>query len=91
MKKLLIIFSVLISYIAFSQNFYETKWKKVAESYSEGLYKSSLPIILEIQNQAIKDRNDAQLIGSLKAEFAITKDTKDDVKNDLSSVFFAKI
>ncbi|MCI3938622.1 MG2 domain-containing protein [Chryseobacterium aahli] len=91
MKKLLIIFSVLISYTAFSQSFYETKWKKVAESYSEGFYKSSLPIILEIQKQAIKDGNDAQLIRSLKAEFAITKDTKDDVKNDLSSVFFAKI
>ncbi|KFC20054.1 MG2 domain-containing protein [Chryseobacterium sp. FH1] len=91
MKKLSLLFSLLCSIIAFSQNFYETKWRKVAESYSEGLYKSSLPLIIEIQNQAIKDRDDAQLIRSLKAEFAITKDTKDDAKNDLSSVFFAKI
>ena len=91
MKKLSLLFSLLFSILAFSQNFYETKWNKVAESYSEGLYKSTLPLIIEIQNQAIKDGNDAQLIRSLKAEFAITKDTKDDVKNDLSSVFFAKI
>lgn len=77
--------------MAFSQNFYETKWKAVAENYQQGLYKSNLPIILEIQKQATKDGNTVELIRSLKAEFVIINQTQNDDKNDITSQFFDKI
>ncbi|MFC3158293.1 MG2 domain-containing protein [Chryseobacterium arachidis] len=75
----------------YAQNYYEDQWKKIAEGYSNGDFKSSLPIILDIQNTAIREKNASQLIRSLKAEFAIYKETKDDPKNDYASAFFTKI
>ncbi|WP_027388127.1 alpha-2-macroglobulin family protein [Chryseobacterium gregarium] len=75
----------------FAQKYYDEQWKEVAEGYKNGMFKSSFPIILEIQKKAIRDKNALQLIRSLKAEFAIYKDTQDDPKNDYASVFFSKI
>ena len=50
-----------------------------------------MPIILDIQNQAMKENNALQLIRSLKAEFSIVNQTSDDDKNDSASQFFAKL
>ncbi len=84
---------LLISFISplFGQKYYDDQWKKVAENYKTGKYKSNLPIILEIQKQAMKDDNANQLIRSLKAEFSIVNQTRDDGNNDSSSQFFKKL
>jgi hypothetical protein len=73
-----------------AQNYYDTM-EKIAENYSKGTYKSNLPLILEIQNRAIKEDNAIQLIKSLKAEFSIANLTNDDTKNDAASQFFKKL
>lgn len=74
-----------------AQKFYEEQWKKIAESYKDGTFKSNLPLILEIQNKAVEENNTTEMIRSLKAEFAVYKATHDDPKNDYASVFFSKI
>lgn len=75
----------------FGQKYYDQQWKKVAENYQKGGYKTNLPIILEIQNRAMKEDNAMQLIRSLKAEFSIVNTTEDDTKNDASTKFFKKL
>jgi len=86
------VFLLMLFFINFSaQNYYDSQWKKVEENYKKGTYKSNLPIILDIQNQAMKDNNAIQTIKSLKAEFSILKQTHDDTQNDENSKFFAKL
>ena len=75
----------------FGQKYYDDQWKKVEENYKTGKYKSNLPLILEIQKQAMKDENMNQLIRSLKAEFSISNQTYDDGDNDATSRFFKKL
>lgn len=90
--KSLLVFLLIFATMNFSaQNYYDQQWKKIEDNYKKGTYKSNLPIILEIQNQALKDNNEIQIIKSLKAEFSITKQTYDDTKNDQNSKFFAKL
>ncbi|WP_089771036.1 alpha-2-macroglobulin family protein [Epilithonimonas hominis] len=90
--KYLLIFLLIFATMNFSaQNYYDQQWKKIEDNYKKGTYKSNLPIILEIQNQALKDNNAIQIIKSLKAEFSITKQTYDDTKNDENSKFFSKL
>lgn len=74
-----------------AQTYYDSQWKKIADNYSKGTYKSNLPIILEIQNRAIREDNSIQLIKSLKAEFSVVHLTHDDTKNDVTSNFFKKL
>ncbi|WP_265429353.1 alpha-2-macroglobulin family protein [Chryseobacterium sp. YIM B08800] len=76
---------------AFAQKYYDTQWKKIQVNYEKGAYKSNLPVVLEIQKQAMKENNALQLIRSLKAEFSIVNRTNDDEKNDAASKFFAKL
>ena len=89
------IFTILLFFLSvtsiFAQKYYDDQWKKVAENYKSGQFKSNLPLILEIQNQAMKEDNSIQLIRSLKAEFSIINQTYDDTKNDASSKFFTKL
>ncbi len=89
------IFAILLLVASFTEVFgqksYDNQWKKITENYKSGKYKSNLPLILEIQNQAMKEDNSIQLIRSLKAEFSITNQTDDDTKNDSSSKFFSKL
>ena len=95
MKKFTTLFTLFLLFIAvtpiFGQKYYDDQWKKVAENYKQGLYKSNLPIILEIQKTAMKEDNAIQLIRSLKAEFSIVNQTRDDNQNDSSSQFFKKL
>ena len=95
MKNLTKIFSffLLMMFFAplFGQKYYDDQWKKVSDNYKTGKYKSNLPIILEIQKQAMKDENINQLIRSLKAEFSISNQTYDDGDNDATSRFFKKL
>lgn len=92
LRKSLLVFLLIFATMNFSaQNYYDQQWKKIEDNYKKGTYKSNLPIILEIQNQALKDNNAIQIIKSLKAEFSITKQTYDDTKNDENSKFFAKL
>lgn len=76
---------------AFAQNNYDAQWKKIEENSRKGVYKSNLPVVLEIQKQAMKENNAVQLIRSLKAEFSLINQTTDDEKNDVVSKFFAKL
>ncbi|UJF30042.1 MG2 domain-containing protein [Kaistella sp. 97-N-M2] len=89
------IFAILFLFFActtiFAQKYYDEQWKKVAENYKTGKFKSNLPLILEIQNHAMKEDNAVQLIRSLKAEFSIVNRTQDDTKNDAGSKFFKKL
>ena len=86
------VFLLMLFFINFSaQNYYDSQWKKIEENYKKGTYKSNLPIILDIQNQAMKDNNAIQIIKSLKAEFSILKQTNDDTQNDENSKFFSKL
>ncbi|WP_106915388.1 alpha-2-macroglobulin family protein [Chryseobacterium aurantiacum] len=75
----------------FAQKYYDDQWKKIAENSQKGAYKSNLPIILELENKAMKENNTIQLIRSLKAEFSIVQQTVDDEKNDSVSKFFSKL
>ncbi|WP_373708904.1 alpha-2-macroglobulin [Kaistella sp.] len=91
-NKIFTILLLLISFtVVFGQKTYDDQWKKVAENYKSGKYKSNLPLILDIQNQAMKEDNSIQLIRSLKAEFSIINQTYDDTKNDSFSRFFTKL
>ena len=95
MKNLTKIFTLFILICFLSpmkaQKFYDDQWKKIAKNYESGQYKSNLPMILEIQNRAIKEDNTLQLIKSLKSEFSIVNLTEDDTKNDVASQFFKKL
>lgn len=95
MKNFTKVFSVFLLLFLFmgvsAQSYYDQQWKKVEENYKQGLYKSNLPIILQIQDKAMKDNNGIQLIKSLKAEFSIINQTRDDEKNDAASQFFSKL
>lgn len=90
-KALFLIVFLLCFQSVSAQNFYEQQWKTITENYQKGQYKSNLPIILKIQNQAIKDNNSMELIRSLKAEFSIVNQTSDDTRNDSASQFFKKL
>jgi len=91
-NKIFTILLLLISFtVVFGQKTYDDQWKKVAENYKSGKYKSNLPLILDIQNQAMKEDNSIQLIRSLKAEFSIINQTYDDTENDSFSQFFTKL
>ncbi len=76
---------------AYTQKYYDEQWKKIADNSKKGLQKSNLPIILQIQKQAMKDNNVTQLILSLRNEFSVVYLTQDDEKNDLTSRFFRKL
>ncbi|MDP9961810.1 alpha-2-macroglobulin family protein [Chryseobacterium lathyri] len=95
MKRFSKIFMLLLLMLSFSavsaQKYYDDQWKKVIENSAKGAYKSNLPIILDIQNHAMKENNTIQLIRSLKAEFSIVNQTVDDDKNDSASKFFKKL
>lgn len=95
MKRFSKIFMLLLLLLSFSMVFgqksYDDQWKKIIENTKKGAYKSNLPIILDIQNQAMKENNTLQLIRSLKAEFSIVNQTVDDDQNDAASKFFTKL
>ncbi|MCE4067121.1 MG2 domain-containing protein [Chryseobacterium gleum] len=95
MKRFSKIFLLLLVMLSFSmvsaQKYYDTQWKKIAENITKGAYKSNLPIILDIQKQAMKENNAFELIRSLKAEFSIVNQTVDDDQNDAASQFFKKL
>lgn len=85
-------FLLLISFKSvFGQKYYEDQWKKLENNTKQGLFKSNLPVILEIQKTAMKESNSTQLIRSLKAEFSILNTTHDDEQNDEASQFFKKV
>jgi uncharacterized protein YfaS (alpha-2-macroglobulin family) len=75
----------------FAQKYYDDQWKKIAENSQKGAYKSNLPIVLDLENKAMKENNTIQLIRSLKTEFSIVNQTVDDDQNDAVSKFFKKL
>ncbi|SIQ52258.1 MG2 domain-containing protein [Chryseobacterium sp. RU37D] len=95
MKRFSNVFVLLLLFLNFSevfaQKYYDEQWKKVAENSQKGTFKSNLPIILDIQKQAMKENNTLQLIQSLKAEFSIVNQTRDDDQNNSVSKFFNKL
>lgn len=92
LTKILFLFTLICFFSQMkAQNYYDTQWKKIADNYSKGTYKSNLPLILDLQNRAIKEENAIQLIKSLKAEFSIVNLTHDDSQNDAASQFFKKL
>lgn len=95
MKRFYKIFVLLLLLLNFSallaQKYYDEQWKRVSANYQKGTYKSNLPIISDIQKQAMKDNNIVQLIQSLKAEFSIINQTGEDDRNDSVSRLFKKL
>lgn len=95
MKKLSVAFALfsLVTTSTFmkSQNYYQQQWKTIESNQSKGLLKSNLPIIENIINQSIKDKNVVELINALKAKFNITNRTTNDTKNDNYSRFLSEI
>jgi uncharacterized protein YfaS (alpha-2-macroglobulin family) len=90
--KIFVLLLLLLNFsVVFAQKYYDEQWKKVAANSQKGTFKSNLPIILDIQKQAMKDNNILQLIQSLKAEFSIVNQTGDDDKNNSVSQFFKKL
>lgn len=91
-SKIFMLLLLLLNFsVVFAQKYYDEQWKKVAANSQKGAYKSNLPIISEIQKQAMKDYNIVQLIQSLKAEFIIINRIQDDEKNNTASQFFKKL
>jgi len=91
-SKVFLLLLLLLNFsVAFAQKYYDEQWKKVTANSQKGIYKSSLPIILDIQKQAMKENNIVQLIQSLKGEFGIVNRTIDDEKNDSVSKLFKKL
>ncbi|MBK1897172.1 alpha-2-macroglobulin family protein [Chryseobacterium paridis] len=95
MKRFSKVFMLLLLMLNFSavfaQKYYDDQWKKIADNSQKGAYKSNLPIVLDIQKQAMKENNTLQLIRSLKAEFSIVNQTTDDDQNNSASKFFTKL
>ena len=95
MKKLFkvcIFFVFLTGFSSVSaQNYYEQQWKKIETNSKSGTVKSNLPLIQEIEKQAMKDNNAVELIKALKSEFAILNSTQNDDQNNTVSQFFAKL
>jgi len=92
LNKIFSIFLLLFLSVSFSaQNYYDVQWKKIEQNATDGQFKSNLPIILEIQNQAMKENNLVEIVKSLRAEFAIVSQTQDDTQNNATSEFFAKL
>nr|WP_316929363.1 hypothetical protein [Chryseobacterium daeguense] len=91
-SKIFVLLLLLLNFsVVFAQKYYDEQWKKVADNFQKGTYKSNIPIILDIQKQAMKENNTLQLIQALKSEFSIINMTRDDEKNDTVSQFFSKI
>lgn len=95
MKRFFKVFMLLLLMLNFSavfaQKYYDDQWKKITDNSQKGAYKSNLPIVLDIQKQAMKENNTLQLIRSLKAEFSIVNQTTDDDQNNSASKFFTKL
>ncbi|MBQ0152805.1 MAG: hypothetical protein KBS61_07930 [Chryseobacterium sp.] len=87
---LLLVFTLSFSRV-YTQNYYDVQWKKLRENRQNGSYKSTLPLIIEIQNRAMKENNVIEIIRTLKAEYSILYQTQDDEKNNATSQFFAKL
>ncbi|MGE4513164.1 MAG: alpha-2-macroglobulin [Chryseobacterium sp.] len=90
-KSFMFFLLLLGSTMHYAQKYYDEQWKKIEENSTKGTFKSNLPLILDIQNHAMKDNNTLQLIRSLKAEFAIVNQTRDDEQNNAASKFFSKL
>lgn len=88
----LVIFLFITSFSAIkAQNYYDLQWKKIEEASKKGQVKSNLPLILELQNHAMKDQNLPEIIKSLKEEMSILQASEDDAQNNEISTFYAKL
>lgn len=74
-----------------SQSYYELKWKTVESNKKQGLFKSNLPLLKDIEKKAIEQNKASELIRSLKEQFAILNLTSDDENNRIASEFFASL
>ncbi|WP_415327805.1 alpha-2-macroglobulin family protein [Chryseobacterium sp. MMS23-Vi53] len=91
-SKIFVLLLFLLNFsVIFAQKYYDEQWRKIAANSQKGTYKSNLPIVLNIQNQAMKENNTLELIRSLKAEFSIMNMISDDDQNDHASKFFNKL
>ncbi|MDL1913447.1 MAG: hypothetical protein FDW93_02845 [Bergeyella sp.] len=89
MKNIIFLLVFVLCASVYSQNFYSKKWKVIESNIAAGAYKSQLPLLKEIQMMAQKEKNVAQLLKSLRAEFEILQRTQDAPSNDLASRFFS--
>lgn len=91
-SKIFVILLVFLNYSgALAQKYYDEQWKKVTANAKKGIVKSNLPLVLEIQKQAMKDQNVIQLIQSLKEEFRILNTIDNDRNNNAVSSLFEKL
>ncbi|MHA6697449.1 alpha-2-macroglobulin family protein [Chryseobacterium sp. A321] len=74
-----------------SQSYYEMNWKTVENNKKQGLFKSNLPLLKDIEAKAIQENKTDELIRSLKEQFAILNLTSDDENNRIASEFFSSL
>ncbi|MHA6727282.1 alpha-2-macroglobulin family protein [Chryseobacterium sp. A301] len=74
-----------------SQSYYELNWKTVENNKKQGLFKSNLPLLKDIEAKAIEENKAVELIRSLKEQFAILNLTSDDENNRIASEFFSSL
>ncbi len=91
MKKILLFSMLLFSIWSFAQDYYSQQWAKIEQGVKQGNYKSNLPILKEIKNQAMKDKKTVELVKALKGELSVAQMTEDDTKNDIVSQFYGKL
>lgn len=94
MKRTRTLFTLLITLIfmnAPGQNYYQQQWQVIRSNAKNGVYKSNLPLLVNLESRAAKENNILELIRALRGEFSIINMTQDDPANDTAAAFFTKI
>lgn len=86
---ILFLFSIMSVYAQPTNNKYEKEWEQIEQLEKEDLPRSALDIIDRILNNAVKSRNNSQVIKALvyknKLNIQIDYDTKNNLLSDLSN------
>lgn len=83
MKSISLFLCVWIIHIGMAQNInYEKKWKEIDNEMKSGEFKSLLPKINQIYNQAKKENNTTEIINSLIYQYRIISKSKEDKEYD---------
>src|SRR5690606_10470538 len=86
---ILIFLFILSPYKAFSQSFYYTSlWEKIEQSEQEGMLKSTLPLVNQVYDRAVKENESEQRIRSLLYQAKINLITQDSDRQE--AVLYAR-
>ena len=83
MKRIILFIIFLFFQMAIAQDFnYEKRWKEIETEMDNGEYKSLLPKIKQIYNQAKKENNTSEIINSIIYQYRIISITQEDNEYD---------